>query len=51
MILPVVTGATVIVTKLLKKNLEAIAGKTFNRFTTKDSNTWNNTCTAKSSAV
>jgi outer membrane protein assembly factor BamA len=30
-----ITGATRIVTNGLKKNLEAITGKTFNRFTTK----------------
>jgi hypothetical protein len=39
MIIPVITGATGIVTKGLKKNLEAIYRKTFNGFSTKDSYT------------
>jgi len=37
MIIPVITGATRIVTKRLKRKLEAINRKTFNRFSTKDS--------------
>jgi hypothetical protein len=41
MILLVITGATGIATKVLKKNLEAIAKREiFNRFTTEDSCTW-----------
>ena len=39
MIIPVITGATGIVTKGLKKKLEAINKKTFDRFSTKDSYT------------
>jgi hypothetical protein len=35
MIIPVITGATGIVTKGLKKKLEAINRKTFNRFSKK----------------
>ena len=39
-IVPVITGATGIVTRSLMKNLEC-SRKTFDRFTTKDSYTWN----------
>jgi hypothetical protein len=39
-VIPVITGATGIVTGTVKKNLE-VTRKTFSRFTTKDSCTWN----------
>jgi hypothetical protein len=41
MIILVITGTKGTVTKGLKKHLEAIPGKTFNSFTTKDSYTSN----------
>jgi hypothetical protein len=41
MIIPVIIGATGIVMKSLIKNLEAIPGKTFDRFTTESIYTWN----------
>jgi len=41
MIIPLITGATGIATKVLKKHLEAVAKREiFNRFTTEDSCTW-----------
>jgi hypothetical protein len=36
-IVPVIIGANEVVTKVLKKHLEAIPGKKFNTFTRKDS--------------
>ena len=50
-IIPVIIGATGIVTRSLRKNLEAVPGKTLNRFTTKDSYTWNITHNTESTAV
>ena len=50
-IVPVIIGATGIVTRSLRKNLEAATGKTFDRFTTKDSYTWNITHNTESTAV
>jgi hypothetical protein len=41
MIIPIIIGATGIVTRSLKKNSETVPGKHFDRFTTKDSYTWN----------
>jgi uncharacterized membrane protein len=41
--LPVITGATGVVTKSLWKTLEALPGKIFDRFTTKDSYIWKTT--------
>ena len=49
MIIPAIIGATGIVTRSLKKNLEA-APETFDRFTTKDSYTWNITHNTESTA-
>jgi len=40
-----------IVTRSLRKNLEAVPGKKFHRFTTKDSYTWNITHNTESTAV
>jgi hypothetical protein len=40
-IIPVINGATGIVTKGLKEEFGIHARKNFNRFTTKDSYTWN----------
>jgi hypothetical protein len=50
-IIPIVIGATGIVTRSLKKNLEAVPGKKLDRFTTTDSYTWNITYNMESSAV
>jgi hypothetical protein len=54
-LIPVINGATGIVTRSLRKNLEAIPGKhsidSFDRFTTKDSYTWNITHNTESTAV
>jgi len=50
-IIPVIIGATGIVTKSLRKNLETVPGKKFYRFTTKDSYTWNITHTKESTAM
>jgi hypothetical protein len=50
-LIPVITGATGIVTKSLRKNLEAIPGKTFDRFTTEDRYIWNITHNTESTAV
>ena len=49
-IVPVIIGATGIVTRSLKKNFETTR-KTFDRFTTKDSYTWNITHNTESTAV
>jgi len=49
-IIPVITGTTGIVTRSLRKNLETTR-KTFDRFTTKDSYTWNITHNTESTAV
>jgi len=48
--IPVITGATGIVTKGLK-NLVSPTRKIFNRFSTKDSYTWNMTHNTESTAV
>ena len=50
-IIPIIIGATGIVTRSLRKNLEAVLGKTFDRFITKDSSTWNITHNTESTAV
>jgi hypothetical protein len=50
-IVPVITGATGIVTRSLKKNLETIPGKHSIDFPTKDSYTWNITHNTESTAV
>jgi hypothetical protein len=51
MMLPAVTGANTIVTKGVKKSLEAVTRKTLNRFTTKDSCTCDITRNTESAAV
>jgi hypothetical protein len=51
MIIPIMIGGTGIVTRSLKKNSEAVPGKHFDRFTTKDSYTWNITHNRESTAV
>jgi hypothetical protein len=48
---PVLSGATGIVMKSVRKNLEAITGETFDKFTTEDSYTWNITHNTESTAV
>jgi hypothetical protein len=50
-IIPVIIGATEIVTRSLNKNLEGGTRKTFDRFTTKNSYTWNITRNTESTAV
>jgi hypothetical protein len=50
-VIPVITGATGIVTRSLSKNLEAVLGKKLNRYITKDSYTWNITRNTESTAV
>jgi hypothetical protein len=50
-IIPVINGATGIVTKHLKKSFEAVPYHTLNRFTTKDSYTKNITHNTESMAV
>jgi len=50
-IIPVITGATGIVTRSLKKNFGSCTRKTLDRFTTKDSCTWNITHNTESTAV
>ena len=50
MIIPVIIGATGIVTRSLRKKL-SYTRKTFDRFTTKDSYTWNITHNTESTAV
>jgi hypoxanthine-guanine phosphoribosyltransferase len=51
MIIPVIIGATGIVTKSLRKNLKDIPGKHSDRFTTESSYTWNITRNTESTAV
>jgi hypothetical protein len=50
-IIPVIIGATGIVTRSLRKNSGNSTRKTFDRFTTKDSYTWNITHNTESTAV
>jgi len=50
-IVPVIIGATGIVTRSLRKKYGNCTGKTFDRFTTKDSYTWNITHNTESIAV
>jgi len=51
MIIPVIIGATGMVTKFLRKNSEAMPGKTFNRGTTKGSCSKNETQNTESAIV
>jgi hypothetical protein len=51
MIIPVIIGATGIVTRSLRKNLEAVPGKPFDRFITKDSYICNITHNMESAEV
>jgi len=50
-IVPVIIGATGIVTRSLREKFESCTGKTFDRFSTKDSYTRNITHNAESAAV
>jgi len=50
-IVPVIIGATGIVMRSLKKKSGSCTRKTFERFTTKDSYTWNITHNTESTAV
>jgi len=50
-IIPVIIGATGIVTRSLKEKFGSGTRKTFDRFTTKDSYTWNITHNTESTAV
>jgi hypothetical protein len=50
-IIPVITGATGIVTKGLKKKCVSHTRRAFNRFTKKDSYTWNITHNTESNVV
>ena len=50
-IITVIFGATRIVTRSLKKNLQAIQGNTSNRLFTKDGYTWNVTHTTENTRV
>jgi len=50
-IIPVITGATGIVTRMLKEKFGSYMRKTFDRFTTKDSYNWNITHNTESTAV
>jgi hypothetical protein len=50
-IIPIIIGATGIVTRSLRKKSGSCTGKTFDRFTTTDSYTWNITHNAESTAV
>ena len=50
-IIPVIIGATGIVTGSLRKKFGSCTRKTFDRFTTKDSYTWNITHNTESTAV
>jgi len=50
-IIIIIIGATGTVTRSLRKNLEAVPGKKFDRFTTKDSYTWNITHNTESTAM
>ena len=49
-IVPVIIGASEIVTRSLRKNLKAVPGR-YSTFTTKDSYTWNITHNTESTAV
>ena len=51
MIIPLLTGATRTVTKALKKKFGSHAKKSVNRFTTKDSYTWNIAHNTESTAL
>jgi len=51
MIIPVIIGATGIVTKGVKDKSERHSRETFYKFTTKDSYAWNNTHNTESTAV
>jgi hypothetical protein len=51
MIIPVIIGATGIATKGLRKKFKIHTRKTFDRFTKKDSCTWNITHNTESTAV
>jgi len=50
-IIPVIIGATGMVTRSIRKNLEARTRKTFDRFTTKDTYNWSITHNTESTAV
>ena len=50
-IVPVITGATGIVTRRVKEKFGNYTRKTLDRFTTKDSYTWNITHNTESTAV
>jgi hypothetical protein len=50
-IIPIVIGATGIVTRSLKEKFGSCTRKTLDRFTTKDSYTWNITHNTESTAV
>ena len=50
-IVPVITGATGIVTRSLRKKFGSCTRKTLDRFTTKDSYTWNITHNTESTAM
>jgi hypothetical protein len=50
-IIPVITGATGIVTRSLRKKFGNCTRKIFDRFTTQDSYTWNITHNTESTAV
>ena len=50
-IIPVIIGATGIVTRSLRKKFGGCTRKTFDRFATKDSYTWNITHNTESTAV
>ena len=50
-IMPVIIGATGIVTRSLRKKFGSCTRKTFNKFTIKDSYTWNITHNTESTAV
>jgi hypothetical protein len=51
MVIPVITGATGIATKILKENLTTLPGKLSYIFTTGDSFTWNSIHNTESAAV
>ena len=50
-IIPVITGTTGMVTRSLRKKFGSCTRKTFDRFTTKDSYTWNITQNTESTAL
>jgi hypothetical protein len=50
-IIPIVIGATGIINEKLKEKFRSCTRKTLNRFTTKDSCTWNITHNMESTAV